>query len=85
MFAAAAGSPNLMLQATIFLGAALLFVPLGKRFGIATVLGYLITGLILGPSGLDGPSLARNSFPSPGLSGRGIRTMCSSYARSSIG
>ena len=36
MFAAAAGSPNLMLQATIFLGAALLFVPLGKRFGIAT-------------------------------------------------
>lgn len=53
MFAAAAGSPNLMLQATIFLGAALLFVPLGKRFGIATVLGYLITGLILGPSGLD--------------------------------
>ena len=53
MFAAAAGSPNLMLQATIFLGAALLFVPLGKRFGIATVLGYLITGLILGPSALD--------------------------------
>ena len=53
MFAAAAGSPNLMLQATIFLGAALLFVPLGKRFGIATVLGYLIAGLILGPSGLD--------------------------------
>ncbi len=57
MFAAAAtsaaGSPNLMLQATIFLGAALLFVPLGKRFGVATVLGYLITGLILGPSALD--------------------------------
>ena len=46
MFAAVAGSPNLMLHATIFLGAALLFVPLGKRFGIATVLGYLITGLI---------------------------------------
>ncbi|WP_435979077.1 monovalent cation:proton antiporter-2 (CPA2) family protein [Psychrobacter sp. DM4] len=53
MFAAAAGSPNLMLQATIFLGAALLFVPLAKRLGIATVLGYLITGLILGPSVLD--------------------------------
>lgn len=49
MFAAALGS-NLMLQATIFLGAALLFVPLGKRFGLATVLGYLVTGLILGPS-----------------------------------
>lgn len=53
MFAAASGTSDLMLQATIFLGAALLFVPLGKRFGIATVLGYLITGLILGPSILD--------------------------------
>lgn len=53
MFAAATGSPNLMLQATLFLGAAILLVPLGKRFGIATVLGYLITGLILGPSFLD--------------------------------
>lgn len=53
MFAAATGSPNLMLQATLFLGAALLLVPLGKRFGIATVLGYLITGLLLGPSFLD--------------------------------
>lgn len=53
MLAAAAGSPNFMLQATIFLGAALLLVPLGKHFGVATVLGYLITGLILGPSGLD--------------------------------
>jgi len=53
MFAAATGSPNLMLQATLFLGAAILLVPLGKRFGIASVLGYLITGLILGPSFLD--------------------------------
>lgn len=53
MFAAATGSPNLMLQATLFLGAAILLVPLGKRFGVATVLGYLITGLILGPSFLD--------------------------------
>ena len=53
MLAAIVGSPNLMLQATIFLGAALLLVPLGKRFGLATVLGYLVTGLILGPSVLD--------------------------------
>ena len=53
MLAAATASPNLMLQATLFLGAALLLVPLGKHFGVATVLGYLITGLILGPSGLD--------------------------------
>ena len=39
----------LLLQVTIFLGAALLLVPLGKRFGLATVLGYLITGILLGP------------------------------------
>ncbi len=38
---------SLLLQITIFLGAALLIVPLGKRFGIATVLGYLFTGILL--------------------------------------
>lgn len=41
---------HLLLQITIFLAAALLLVPLGKRFGLATVLGYLITGVLLGPS-----------------------------------
>ncbi|WOE31191.1 MULTISPECIES: monovalent cation:proton antiporter-2 (CPA2) family protein [unclassified Acinetobacter] len=40
----------LLLQVTIFLGAALLLVPLLKRLGIATVLGYLFTGILLGPS-----------------------------------
>lgn len=44
---------SLMLQITIFLAAALILVPLGKRFGIATVLGYLFTGIILGPSVLN--------------------------------
>ncbi|MEB3767010.1 monovalent cation:proton antiporter-2 (CPA2) family protein [Acinetobacter sp. MD2] len=44
---------SLLLQATIFLGAALLLVPFGKRFGIATVLGYLFTGIVLGPSVLN--------------------------------
>lgn len=41
---------SLLLQITIFLGASLLLVPLAKRFGIATVLGYLFTGILLGPS-----------------------------------
>ncbi|WP_180024757.1 monovalent cation:proton antiporter-2 (CPA2) family protein [Acinetobacter sp. YH1901134] len=40
---------SLLLQITIFLGASLLLVPLLKRFGIATVLGYLFTGILLGP------------------------------------
>ena len=44
---------SLLLQITIFLGAALLLVPLGKKLGIATVLGYLFTGILLGPSVLD--------------------------------
>ena len=44
---------SLMLQITIFLGAALILVPLGKRLGIATVLGYLFTGIILGPNVLN--------------------------------
>lgn len=60
MLAASIVQPNLMLQATLFLGAALLLVPLGKRFGISTVLGYLVTGLILGPSVLDVAGDAEN-------------------------
>lgn len=44
---------NSLLQVTIFLAAALVLVPLGKRFGIATVLGYLFTGILLGPSILN--------------------------------
>ena len=46
----AATGGNMMLEVTIFLGAAVVLVPLAKRFGIATVLGYLLTGLLLGPS-----------------------------------
>lgn len=44
---------SLLFQITIFLAAVLVLVPLGKRFGLATVLGYLITGTILGPSVLN--------------------------------
>ncbi|NCI78318.1 monovalent cation:proton antiporter-2 (CPA2) family protein [Acinetobacter kanungonis] len=44
---------SLLLQITLFLGAALLVVPLLKRLGIATVLGYLITGIVLGPHVLN--------------------------------
>ena len=44
---------SLLLQITLFLGAALIFVPLGKKLGIATVLGYLFTGILLGPNVLN--------------------------------
>ena len=41
---------SLLLQITLFLAAELMIVPLAKRLGIATVLGYLFTGILLGPS-----------------------------------
>ncbi len=44
---------SLLLQVTIFLGAALILVPLGNRLGIASILGYLFTGILLGPSVLN--------------------------------
>jgi glutathione-regulated potassium-efflux system protein KefB len=33
----------------LFLGATLIMVPLLKRFGLASVIGYLVTGILLGP------------------------------------
>lgn len=44
---------SLLGQAAVFLGAALLVVPLCHRLGLATVLGYLITGILIGPNVLD--------------------------------
>ena len=40
LFLAATIDSAMMLDATIFLGAAVILIPLAKRFGIATVLGY---------------------------------------------
>ncbi len=43
------------LQAFIYLVAAVIAVPLAKRFGLGSVLGYLIAGVIIGPiTGLVG-------------------------------
>ncbi len=39
-------------QAFIFLAAAVLSVPIAKRMGLGSVLGYLIAGIIIGPFGL---------------------------------
>ncbi len=44
---------TLLNQAVIFLGAALILVPLAKRLGLNTVLGYLMTGILLGPFGFN--------------------------------
>ncbi|MCB2109264.1 MAG: monovalent cation:proton antiporter-2 (CPA2) family protein, partial [Rhodobacteraceae bacterium] len=43
---------DLLAQAAIFFAAAVFVVPLFKRFGLGAVLGYLIAGAAIGPSGL---------------------------------
>jgi monovalent cation:proton antiporter-2 (CPA2) family protein len=39
-------------QALLFIGASLILVPLSQRLGFGSVLGYLIAGIVIGPSGL---------------------------------
>jgi monovalent cation:proton antiporter-2 (CPA2) family protein len=40
-------------QAVVYLGAAVVAVPLAKRLGLGSVLGYLIAGICIGPYGLS--------------------------------
>ena len=40
---------SLLLQASIYLGAAVLIVPLAVRLGLGSVLGYLAAGILMGP------------------------------------
>ncbi len=40
---------SFLFQAMIYLGAAVIFVPLAKRIGLGSVLGYLLAGIIIGP------------------------------------
>ena len=41
-----------MFEALIFLGAAVIIVPIAARLGLGSVLGYLIAGAVIGPWGL---------------------------------
>ena len=46
---------SFLLQATIYLGAAVIAVPLAARLGLGSVLGYLLAGIVIGPlTGLVG-------------------------------
>lgn len=40
---------GILFQAVIYLGAAVIAVPIAKRLGLGSVLGYLIAGIIIGP------------------------------------
>ena len=41
-----------LIQAVTLLGAAVIMVPLFRRLGLGSVLGYLVAGLVVGPFGL---------------------------------
>jgi CPA2 family monovalent cation:H+ antiporter-2 len=43
------GEHNFLFQALVYLGAAVVFVPIAKQLGLGSVLGYLIAGIIIGP------------------------------------
>lgn len=45
--------PSLFFSAFIYLAAATLAAPLGRRLGLGAVLGYLLVGALIGPSGLE--------------------------------
>lgn len=46
------GSTAFLAQAAVYLAAAVLAVPLSKRLGLGSVLGYLIAGILIGPYAL---------------------------------
>lgn len=50
---AAAEGANQLVSVVTLLGAAVIAVPLFKRLGLGSVLGYLAAGLIVGPFGLE--------------------------------
>src|ERR1700690_2689843 len=43
---------GLLFEVMVYLGAAVVFVPLAARFKLGSVLGYLIAGCAIGPWGL---------------------------------
>ncbi|MES2553397.1 MAG: monovalent cation:proton antiporter-2 (CPA2) family protein [Pseudomonadota bacterium] len=49
---AEAHTSGLLIESAIYLAAAVIAVPVSKRIGLGSVLGYLIAGIIIGPWGL---------------------------------
>src|SRR3990167_10712450 len=44
---------SLLLQALVYLAAGVISVPIAKRLGLGSVLGYLIAGVVIGPYALS--------------------------------
>ena len=40
---------NIFLQVFVYLAAAVIAVPVARRFGLGSALGYLLAGIIIGP------------------------------------
>ena len=40
---------NILLEIIVYLAAAIITVPLSKRLGLGSVLGYLVAGILIGP------------------------------------
>ncbi|MFY7653336.1 MAG: cation:proton antiporter [Chitinophagaceae bacterium] len=40
---------NILQNALIYLGSAVVFVPIAKKLGIGSVLGYILAGIVVGP------------------------------------
>ncbi|KAF0181994.1 MAG: glutathione-regulated potassium-efflux system ancillary protein KefC [Alphaproteobacteria bacterium] len=45
-------NPEFLLQSFVFLVAAVVMVPVAKRLGLGSVLGYIVAGVLIGPFGL---------------------------------
>ena len=46
------GSSDFLIQTVIYLSSAIILVPIFKRLGLGSVLGYLIAGVLIGPYAL---------------------------------
>ena len=44
---------SFLFQALVYLAAAVIMVPVSKRLGLGSVLGYLLAGIIIGPALLN--------------------------------
>jgi len=42
-------SSDFLVRAIVFIGAAIVFVPIARKFGLSSVLGYLFAGIVIGP------------------------------------
>src|SRR5437764_10251288 len=53
---------NLLQNALVYLAAAVLVVPVAKRLGLGTVLGFLVAGILIGPYGFKLISAVEDAY-----------------------